>query len=425
MTLPVSGIMSMSMIQGEFGGENPLSLSDYYGVSAGIPTEGQISLSDFYGASAETFAPWCSWTPVTRPMPDPPSGGTGGGLLAYPINDSMALGQYGSGDMILIKHFPDKPPEYISLPKPAGQVSWGIYSTVYSDGNNSGIIIYENMESGSGNHDSIPFVFNPDTEELTWGTVTTDIDAFDTDDHSFQGVWMYDDYYIFSGNKDTNDNVKIWVGQFPAAGGVNVGNTLSYDTGSPYFGVSVSKISDQVAIVVGDNEFKTLTLDGNTIAWAGSCSSGLWSGDSGGRVFNMPSDAIPTKFVAVSSWTSGIVHQLGYIDVDGITPVVIGDVVTLQLPESYGYFGIYETASVDIENQCLFYCSQMFDTKESKNYAKVSCPDTGVESAEATFMEIFPEDSNNWWSFYSKNNLYIGSVATQDENMALWDMTPQ
>jgi hypothetical protein len=62
MTIPSSGPVSLSDIQTEFGGSNPISLSEYYvsggiinpGVFApnGIPSSGAISLEDFRGAEA-------------------------------------------------------------------------------------------------------------------------------------------------------------------------------------------------------------------------------------------------------------------------------------------------------------------------------------------------------------------------------------
>lgn len=58
MALQTSGAIALSNIQSEFGGSNPISLSEYYRSGAyvptgatGIPTSGAISLSDFYGAS--------------------------------------------------------------------------------------------------------------------------------------------------------------------------------------------------------------------------------------------------------------------------------------------------------------------------------------------------------------------------------------
>ena len=52
MALPNSGPLSLADIQTEFGGSNPASLTEYYGVSAGIPASGVISISDFYGTSS-------------------------------------------------------------------------------------------------------------------------------------------------------------------------------------------------------------------------------------------------------------------------------------------------------------------------------------------------------------------------------------
>ncbi len=60
MALPSSGVLTLNDIQTEFGGTNPIDLSDYYrggglvpdtAGNAGIPTSGAISVSDFYGAT--------------------------------------------------------------------------------------------------------------------------------------------------------------------------------------------------------------------------------------------------------------------------------------------------------------------------------------------------------------------------------------
>ena len=64
MPLPTPGVsLSLSQIQGEFGGLNPISLSEYYaggglvppgttGSNGAVPTNGTISISQFYGTSA-------------------------------------------------------------------------------------------------------------------------------------------------------------------------------------------------------------------------------------------------------------------------------------------------------------------------------------------------------------------------------------
>ena len=51
MTLQSSGAISLSQIQTEFGGSNPISLSEYYGAASGIPGSGTISMNQFYGKS--------------------------------------------------------------------------------------------------------------------------------------------------------------------------------------------------------------------------------------------------------------------------------------------------------------------------------------------------------------------------------------
>ena len=55
MTLPASGALALSDIQTEFGGSNPISISEYYGAAAGVPSSGAISFSDFYGTSSFTL----------------------------------------------------------------------------------------------------------------------------------------------------------------------------------------------------------------------------------------------------------------------------------------------------------------------------------------------------------------------------------
>ena len=54
MPLQTSGAISLLDVQNEFGGSNPISISEYYGAASGVPTSGTISLSDFYGKSAYT-----------------------------------------------------------------------------------------------------------------------------------------------------------------------------------------------------------------------------------------------------------------------------------------------------------------------------------------------------------------------------------
>lgn len=68
MTLQSSGAISFSQLQTEFGGANPISMSEYYagganvpsstsGVNGAVPTSGTISMSKFYGTSDVAFSP--------------------------------------------------------------------------------------------------------------------------------------------------------------------------------------------------------------------------------------------------------------------------------------------------------------------------------------------------------------------------------
>ena len=59
MAIVGSGAVSLGALQTEFGGSNPISMSEYYRSGAyvgssntGVPTSGAVSLSNFYGATA-------------------------------------------------------------------------------------------------------------------------------------------------------------------------------------------------------------------------------------------------------------------------------------------------------------------------------------------------------------------------------------
>jgi hypothetical protein len=62
MVLPSSGPISLGQIQTEFGGSNPISISEYYNggpyvtnnvtaIAPNVPSSGPIKFSDFYGAA--------------------------------------------------------------------------------------------------------------------------------------------------------------------------------------------------------------------------------------------------------------------------------------------------------------------------------------------------------------------------------------
>jgi len=55
MTLPSSpNSISLNQVQTEFGGSNPIGISEYYSAEGTLPTSGQISLSNFYGLTKPT-----------------------------------------------------------------------------------------------------------------------------------------------------------------------------------------------------------------------------------------------------------------------------------------------------------------------------------------------------------------------------------
>lgn len=51
MTTPTSAL-GLSHIQTEFGGSNPIAISEYYGVNANVPASGTIKMSQFLGISS-------------------------------------------------------------------------------------------------------------------------------------------------------------------------------------------------------------------------------------------------------------------------------------------------------------------------------------------------------------------------------------
>jgi hypothetical protein len=85
MALPSSGVLKWSAIQTEFGGTNPIKLSEYYGRDT-LPSSGLIKASDFYGTSDTiTLTSWGTLDSIpTNTGYSPPGGAaaqqTGSGL---------------------------------------------------------------------------------------------------------------------------------------------------------------------------------------------------------------------------------------------------------------------------------------------------------------------------------------------------------
>lgn len=305
---------------------------------------------------------------------------------------------------------------------------WPISIKAYSDGNNNGMLIWFDFLSSDDEHGSIPFSWNPETEEFTYGTVTKELGGgFDAYLYYLNGVWMYGNTYAFSGEYHVGDhNIGIWLGEFPSAGGYNRGDRLYYNPSDvDAFSLRVSKLNDGLIGFCGNYEIKTLTCNGLVLEWAGSAPTNFYTAES--MLVNMPSEAMPTKFVIVMDYGYAISHRLAYLDTDGITPVLVGDSVLADFGEIFEkYLWALETMSVDVENECLFYTTVKESDKEVQNMFKVHCPDTGVTSAEFTREDLFPTPTAGSWGFYNNGNLYIVGVrSTQEDPIIVWDMTPQ
>lgn len=97
MPLPSSGPLSLNDIQTEFGGTNPISLSEYYagganvpagttGTYGAVPSSGAISIRNFYGTSKATFR--LDTNTYTDTTFDP---GTAGVTLAINSNGTLVV----------------------------------------------------------------------------------------------------------------------------------------------------------------------------------------------------------------------------------------------------------------------------------------------------------------------------------------------
>lgn len=77
MPLQSSGAISFDNIQSEFGGSNPISLTEYYSADDGVPGSGAISSSNFYGRARPYSA---NYTVISSYTITGGEGGTGEGF---------------------------------------------------------------------------------------------------------------------------------------------------------------------------------------------------------------------------------------------------------------------------------------------------------------------------------------------------------
>ena len=89
MPLQSSGAISLSQIQTEFGGSNPISLNEYYSAADGIPSSGTISMNQFYGKSAAPAGP-LQWAGTTMWWYEYfPNGTSGRAQYAYAYSEFL------------------------------------------------------------------------------------------------------------------------------------------------------------------------------------------------------------------------------------------------------------------------------------------------------------------------------------------------
>lgn len=80
-----TGTASLANIQSEFGGSNPIQLSEYYGAASGVPTSGEISVDDFRGKASGT-------TITVSQSSSPPSKTSPGTQYGYGYNGGSTYG---------------------------------------------------------------------------------------------------------------------------------------------------------------------------------------------------------------------------------------------------------------------------------------------------------------------------------------------
>ena len=101
MPLPASGAISLNDLQTEFGGSNPIAITEYYRGGSGlvpdipanssVPTSGQISLSNFYNATNADYVPAAFDITTTSATGETPVGANSNQISITGINTSITL----------------------------------------------------------------------------------------------------------------------------------------------------------------------------------------------------------------------------------------------------------------------------------------------------------------------------------------------
>lgn len=100
MPLPASGTISLNDLQNEFGGSNPIAISEYYRggglvpdipANSSVPASGQISLSNFYNATAADLIPAAFDITTTSATGETPVGANSNQITITGINAPITL----------------------------------------------------------------------------------------------------------------------------------------------------------------------------------------------------------------------------------------------------------------------------------------------------------------------------------------------
>lgn len=140
MTLPSSPPLSMAQIATEFGGSLPHSISEYYGVAAGVPSSGTLSFTDFLGKSAvipgqQLFTSSGSFVvPAGVVLIKAVAIGGGGGGAEGASGDSYAMASGGGGALSYDNAIVVTPGETLTITRGAG----GSAGNNIGDGGNGG-----------------------------------------------------------------------------------------------------------------------------------------------------------------------------------------------------------------------------------------------------------------------------------------------
>lgn len=122
MTLPTSGPINFSNLQGEFGGTNPISLSEYYaggglvpsgttGTNGAVPSSGAINVTIFYGTSngfafSNTISADTNNYNVSTKAVDSGWDGVTKLIATITINSGVVVGSVTAGAAFLVAHMP-------------------------------------------------------------------------------------------------------------------------------------------------------------------------------------------------------------------------------------------------------------------------------------------------------------------------------